>query len=178
MRITDESQEARTRSFAVSLSLKSRVPGRDRWAVPAISGNPNRALALETLLRSEAGVRRASANELTGRVLVEYSPHEITEPVERLIQRALAFGPMSSFEFEALTPDDSLRCSPIKLLISAELGCLLFKFTLASVVCPGMGAAAGIAFTLASVFRSRWRARLKAPAATAPPIRVKIDQAS
>jgi hypothetical protein len=163
-------------SSVASCTLKSRVPGRDRWMVPAITGDRSRALALETLLGSEAGIRRVSANELTGRILVEYSPDRLEEPIELLIQRSLEFGPMSPVECGALDRPRNHGYWPLSALLSAELGCLLFKVTFASVLCPGMGAAAGLAFTAVALCRSRWRAGLGAPVA-AGAIGIEIDEA-
>jgi hypothetical protein len=153
--------------------LKSRVPGRDRWMVPAISDDRNRAVTLETLLRSEPGIRRVSASEITGRVLIEYSPQEIETPIERLIERAVAFGPMLPGESQVLRRRHAKGASPLRLLISAELGCLLFKLAFASFAYPGIGAAAGIAFTVAALCRSNTRTETPVPATA---VRVKADQ--
>lgn len=150
-------------SFAKSCSLKSRVPGRDRWTVPAITGNGRRALALQTLLGSEAGIRRVKANELTGRILIEYAPERLEEPIELLIQRALEFGPMSPSEYVALDQPRNRGYLPINLFLSAELGCLLFKLTFASMVCPAVSAAAGLAFAVVAFYRSRSTAGVEAP---------------
>jgi hypothetical protein len=178
MRLVEESTcIADQDAFAESCSLKSRVSGRDRWVVPAITGDRNRALALQTLLGSEVGIRRVDANELTGRMLIEYAPSELQQPIEILIQRALAFGPMLPGEYAALDQQRSSGYSPLSLLLSAELGCLLFKLTFASVLCPCVGTAAGLAFTVAALYRFRSRAGLEMPVA-APAVGIKINQAS
>jgi Heavy metal associated domain 2 len=177
MRLVEESTcDVDKHSFAESCSLKSRVPGRDRWIVPAITGDRSRALALETLLGSDAGIRRVSANELTGRILIEYSSERLVEPIERLIQRALEFGPMSPGEYAALDQPRNRGYWPLNLFLSAELGCLLFKVTFASVLCPGVSAAAGLAFAVVVLCRSRSRAGLEAPVAAAS-VGIEVDKA-
>lgn len=177
MRLVEESTCVVDRySFAESCSLKSRVPGRDRWTVPAITGDRSRALALETLLGSEPGVRRVSANELTGRILIEYSPGRLEEPIELLIQHALEFGPMSPGEYAALDQPRNRGYWSLNLLLSAELGCLLVKLTFASVLCPGMGAVAGLAFAVVALCRSGSRARLEATVSAAA-VGIEVNEA-
>jgi hypothetical protein len=78
------------------------------------------------------------ANPLTGRVLVRYSPDHVQAPVEMLIRRALALGPMLEQEFSRpLTSKPFLL--PKRLLV-AELGCSSLKFLLlGGISCPGGG---------------------------------------
>jgi len=177
MRLVEESTcVVDSHSFAASCSLKSRVPGRDRWTVPAIAGDRSRALALETLLGSEAGIRRVSANELTGRMLIEYSAERLAAPIELLMQRALEFGRMSPGEYAALDQPRSRGYWPLNVFLSAELGCLLFKVTFASVLCPGIGAAAGLAFAVVALCSSRSRTGLEVPVAAAA-VGIEVDEA-
>jgi hypothetical protein len=84
-------------------------------------GDKNRALALQTVLGSETGIRRVSANELTGRILVEYSPQALEEPLENLIQRAAAFGPLLPSEYAALSQPEQPQSNGNGL---SALGCL------------------------------------------------------
>jgi hypothetical protein len=164
------------RDVVNGFSLKSRVPGRDRWVVSAIVGDRNRALALEHLVGSETGIRRVVANELTGRILVEYIPGQLKQPVEALIWRALAFGPMLKSELGAVEERPRCGYSPLGLLVSAELGCVLFKALFAGLLCPCVGTTAGLAFTIASLSRSQWTPR-REPPVTGSAVRLKTNQA-
>ena len=85
--------------------LRSRVRGRQRWYVDVLEDNPRLAAAVELVLRSEDGIRGASINPLTGRVLVHHDPDLLPELIEALIHRAIEFGPMSHEEFSALRSD-------------------------------------------------------------------------
>jgi hypothetical protein len=108
-----------------SLKPCSRIHGRERWYVDGLKGNERLARAVEVALMGESGVEEAVANPLTGRVLVRYSPDHVQAPVEILIRRALALGPMLEREFSRpLT--SKLFLLPTRLLV-AELGCSLFK---------------------------------------------------
>jgi hypothetical protein len=73
----------------------------------------------------ESGVVEAVANPLTGRVLVRYSQDHVQAPVEILIRRALARGPMPEQEFSR--PLTSRLFLLPRGLLAAELGCSLFK---------------------------------------------------
>lgn len=57
-----------------AVHVRSAVPGRERWDVDAIAGNPERARQLQAALASYPGVREAQANPLSGRVLVVFDP--------------------------------------------------------------------------------------------------------
>lgn len=116
--------------------LRSRVFGRERWDVPTILASPRAAGSLKALLESECGVRRVVANELTGRVLVEYAPGELPESVETLLHRALEFGPMSRSEFDAFRDPKPTGLPVVAAFASAELGCLCLKLLLFGVSCP------------------------------------------
>ena len=56
------------------ISLLSRVPGRQRWNVPAIGSRPRLAAAVELALRTEPRVLMVMANPVTGTVLVKCIP--------------------------------------------------------------------------------------------------------
>ena len=121
-----------------SLQPCSRIRGRERWYVNGLKGNERLACAVEVALTGESGVEEAVANPLTGRVLVRYSPDHVHAPVEILIRRALALGPMLEGEFSRpLTSKPFLL--PKRLLV-AELGCSSLKFLLlGGISCPGGG---------------------------------------
>jgi hypothetical protein len=124
------------------LLLRSQVPGRERWYVDVLENKPRLAAAVELVLRSEEGIQSASANPLTGRVLVTYSPQLLSESVDTLIRRALTFGPMTRREFSALRPEKHSFFSA-KHLVAAEIGCFAVKTFLVGACCPLGLAAAG-----------------------------------
>ena len=121
--------------------IRSRVYGRERWEVPGILGRARAAASVKALLESEWGIRHVVANELTGRVLVEYVPGELTDSVERLLRRALEFGPMSASEFNALREPKPRALPIVGAFASAELGCFFLKLVLLGGGCPALGAA-------------------------------------
>jgi cation-transporting P-type ATPase C len=57
-----------------ALFLRSFVPGRVRWHVPALRHRPRRAFVVEDALGATAGVRTVQVNPSTGSVLVDYDP--------------------------------------------------------------------------------------------------------
>ena len=126
-----------------AMVLCSRVPGRDRWYVDVLEDRPRLAAAVELVLRSEEGILDARANPLTGRVLVHYQPHVLSESVESLIHRALEFGPMSLEEFRSLRTDRRSP-APLRHLLAAEIGCTALKLILVGGCCPLALSAAGL----------------------------------
>jgi hypothetical protein len=126
--------------------LCSRVPGRERWYVSVLEGRPRFAAAVELLLRCDEGIVNAQANPLTGKVLVQYRPGVIPETPERLIRRALEFGPMSREEFSA-RPITALSWSAVHFL-AAEIACTALKMTLFGGYCSLALGAAGLLFLL------------------------------
>jgi hypothetical protein len=127
-----------------TILLRSSVLGRNRWEVPCLSGNERWAAAVELVLRGEDGVLEATANPVTGRVLVTYVPGKISAPVEVLLRQALSFGPASAEEY--MPPATGLATGVVGSLVSAELGCLLLKLAFAG--CPAVGVTAGQPFSL------------------------------
>jgi hypothetical protein len=65
------------------------TPGRLRLAVPRIVGAKARAHACEDAVRDISGVRHVQANELTGSLLVLYTPSALTR--EAIRQRCAAW---------------------------------------------------------------------------------------
>ena len=139
---TESAKPKRTAAASWKLVLRSQVHGRERWYIDALEDNPHLAAAVELVLRSDKGVEGARANPLTGRVLVQYNPDLLSEPVEALIRRALAFGPMSSEEFSALQPERP-RWLEARHFIAAEIACTAIKLLLLGSCCPLELAAAG-----------------------------------
>jgi len=143
------------RQRQLKLVLRSQVCGRERWYVDALENNPRLAATVALVLRSEEGIEDASANPLTGRVLVHYNPDLVSESVEGLIRRAIEFGPMSREEFSSFQSEQSHFFSA-KHLIAAELGCSTIKLFLLGGCCPLGLAAAGV---LLLCYRLQWPPR-------------------
>jgi hypothetical protein len=148
-----------------TLKLCSQVPGRERWHVDALVDRPRLAAAVELVLRTEDGIKKVRANPLTGRVLVCYEPGLLTESVETLIRRALAFGPMSREEFSLLRSSQSGGWS-VRSLVLAELSCSVFEMIVLGGVCP-LGIAATALFLLLRGINPRGQCAHAAQALTA-----------
>ncbi|HEY6187658.1 MAG TPA: ABC transporter transmembrane domain-containing protein [Pyrinomonadaceae bacterium] len=71
------------------LRLLSAIRGRERWEVKALKQSPHMARALEEALLKYPGVLEATANPLSGRVLILYSPDVIGLHVESLLRDSL-----------------------------------------------------------------------------------------
>jgi heavy-metal-associated domain-containing protein len=144
-----------------SLTLCSRIRGRERWHVDGLKGNRQLAAAVETVLRGESGVEEAVVNPLTGRVLVRYLPDQIQVSVEMLIRQALALDLMIAeklIEQELSPPVTSNAFFLPKGLLAAELGCTLLKvLLLGGISCPagGIWCVAGVIVTLRFAVQQR-----------------------
>jgi len=164
------------------LCLRSAVPGRDRWELPALVNDRLRAAAVQSILATEPGVLKVVANHVTGRVLIEYLPSKLNEPVETLLRRAIAFGPMLPSECmepaaakPAAKPLGSRAVwSSLGAFASAELGCLLFKLLFFGIGCPTLGTAAAVVLTVTAVSRSCRGSH--APAERASVVRVVLNE--
>jgi Heavy metal associated domain 2 len=139
--------------------LRSRIPGRDRWEIPPLINEPRHALAVQTILAGEPGILSVQANEVTGRVLFEYDPQEIQDSIENLLQKALAFGPLSEAEYQLLTVRGEAIFPAARLFLGAELGCLLFKALFLSTWCPAAGVASSLVFVLLATCKTSARTR-------------------
>jgi ATP-binding cassette subfamily B protein len=71
------------------MEVLSAVPGRARWHLPILRDRPALALACAAELERDARVTSASANALTGNLLVTFAPTTTLADVERLIPDAL-----------------------------------------------------------------------------------------
>nr|WES10801.1 ABC transporter ATP-binding protein [Streptomyces sp.] len=67
----------------------SVVPGRQRWEVAGLRGRPDAARLVEESLRTEAGVDGATANPVTGRVLLLHDRSLTTPEASHLLRRAV-----------------------------------------------------------------------------------------
>lgn len=81
--------EAVSPEESAGVRLLSAVRGRERWEVKAVKRRPELALALEEALLQYPGVLGVSANPVTGRVLVYYSPDVVGLHVESLLRETL-----------------------------------------------------------------------------------------
>ena len=70
----------------VKLSPRAVVPGRQRWDVDVIRGRPALARLTEVSLLQAPGVEEASANPVTGRVLVRHDLAMTVRDVARLLR--------------------------------------------------------------------------------------------
>jgi cation-transporting P-type ATPase C len=81
------------------LRLRSVVPGRQRWEVPALRRRPRRAAAVEMALERSPGVVSAHGNPLTGRLLVVFDRALPLERIFALVQQAILSIPLSVEEY-------------------------------------------------------------------------------
>jgi hypothetical protein len=128
----------------LEMSPRSRVPGRERWDIPALRDNPALAGSLELVLCGEAGVLEARASAVTGRLLLRFEPGRISAPVEQLIGAALSFGPLNSLEMR-MGNGKPVRRNALRSFLVIELGCVLLKSALFAGRCVPGGAIAATA---------------------------------
>jgi len=62
-----------------TVTVVSETPGRVRFQVASLRGDPARAAQLEARLRRLAGVRQATVSAVTGSVLVEYDSTQLCQ---------------------------------------------------------------------------------------------------
>jgi ATP-binding cassette, subfamily B, bacterial len=137
--------------------LRSAIRGRERWEVTALHRQPRLAQELEHLLLLQAGVYSVSANAVTGRVLVIYSPDTphlhveslLKESLRRLRLRAISGGPepatpssLSRILRDSLPPADQLSSPPLLTLIGHSLH-LLQGLSFVSIVNTARGEGPG-----------------------------------
>jgi len=73
----------------------SRVPGRERWEVPAIRNRPEMAAAMEIAIRRQPWILDVRANFLTGRILLRWNPHGPSPAVAQVLALALNEPPVT-----------------------------------------------------------------------------------
>lgn len=111
------------------MRLLSRLPGRERWFVRNLKGQPRLAVAVELAVRRESPGLFVEANPLTGRVLLRWEPQERIGARE-LLGRALESEPVSVKSWLALKPrmDSKVRVLVTRLLIGGfQLSLLLLN---------------------------------------------------
>jgi ATP-binding cassette subfamily B protein len=128
----------------LGIRLLSAIRGRERWEVRALSKKPDVARELEKALLQNAGVLQVSANPVSSRVLVFYSPDAPGLHVQSLIRDSLAdisTGKISKFA-------NSNGASPLYRIIKASLPerRQLTAPTLLSVVGHTVGLIMGLCF--------------------------------
>ncbi|CAL9606583.1 ABC transporter ATP-binding protein/permease [Streptomyces albus] len=72
------------------VQVRSVVPGRQRWDVPAILGRPHLAQLVESALSAVDGIHEVRANPVTGRVLLLHDPRTAPREVARVLGRCVA----------------------------------------------------------------------------------------
>src|SRR5688500_5060196 len=77
------------------LTLRSELPGRHRWDIPALRHDPCFASAVEEAVSQTSGVRSAVANPLTGRLLVTFDPSVSSARIGAAVRTALTVQPMT-----------------------------------------------------------------------------------
>jgi len=73
----------------LDLTLRSSIPGRQRWETTALYRRPSLARQVQAALSQVEGVRQVEANAYTGRILVLYDRQRFEDGVEPLIRRIL-----------------------------------------------------------------------------------------
>src|SRR5437899_3005095 len=83
------------------ISIRSAIPGRIRWDIPALRERPRYAAAIEVAIEREAGIISVEATPTTGRLLVRYDAPQTVESLKSLIETALSVSPLNSSDYEA-----------------------------------------------------------------------------
>jgi manganese/zinc-transporting P-type ATPase C len=81
------------------LRLRSDLPGRQRWDVPALHRRPRYAAAVEAALEADEVIVSARGNPLTGRVLVITGRDASPAAIAEAILRALLATPLTAEEY-------------------------------------------------------------------------------
>jgi Heavy metal associated domain 2 len=82
--------------------LRSRVPGRMRWAAEALRDRPRKAAAVAMALRQMAGIHSAESTPLTGRLLVRYASDLSPQQIAAMVHTALRPPSLSPEAYAAL----------------------------------------------------------------------------
>lgn len=152
-----------TRRRAVSaeeseeIRLLSTTRGRVRWEVRELKGKGRLARELEQALLRQEGVLATSANPVTGRVLIQFSPERLNVPPDTLLLGCLKEVPAQSSSWAP----DGHSASSLSRLVKASLpeGKHLAAPPLLSVVGHSLTLVQGLAFV--NIFNT---ARGEAPA--------------
>ncbi|WP_256726360.1 ABC transporter ATP-binding protein/permease [Streptomyces acidiscabies] len=152
-------------SLPLAMSPTSVVPGRQRWRVDGLLGNPVLARLLELTLSKAEGIEDVRANPVTGRVLVRHDRGLAPRAVARIVTGAVLPVAQHTEPLRAVLPDrpEPRPAAPrtrarrlfavgagAALLVSCGKACLtLLAQPLVSI---GLAAAA-----TAAVVRNAWR---------------------
>lgn len=107
----------------LGMRLRSRIRGRERWEVKALYQKPGLAQELEKALRQHSGILDVTANSVSSRVLVIYSPETLNLHIEALIRnslRELSFRQVSG-NSDATTASDLSRILKTSLPPKSQL---------------------------------------------------------
>src|SRR2546426_9622044 len=83
------------------ISIRSAIPGRIRWDIPALRGRPRYAAAVKVTIAREPGVLSVEATPTTGRLLLHYDASQTAESLRTLIEVALSVAPLTLADYEA-----------------------------------------------------------------------------
>jgi cation-transporting P-type ATPase C len=105
-----------------ALTLLSRLPGRERWSVPAILNRPRYAAAVETRIRKDYPAVTVTANAATGRILLQWSGAGGMDDPGELLAEALPEAPMKRSAFLAVRAKKKATGKARKLVTKLAIG--------------------------------------------------------
>ncbi|WP_370516929.1 HMA2 domain-containing protein, partial [Streptomyces acidiscabies] len=92
-------------SLPLAMSPTSVVPGRQRWRVDGLLGNPALARLLELTLAKAEGIEDVRANPVTGSVLVRHDRGLAPRAVARIVTGAVLPVAQHTEPLRAVLPD-------------------------------------------------------------------------
>ncbi|MFB7507051.1 ATP-binding cassette domain-containing protein [Streptomyces broussonetiae] len=159
------------RSAEWDASPRSVTPGRQRWDVKLVLGRPRTAEILAAALRRIPGITKATANPVTGGVLVTHDARVRATDVGRIVRRAVTLvaedptgsgrpAPSRPVAAPATQADPSLVVRPV-LAVGGGVaaGIALIK---GSALSRQLVAAGGVAAATAAVLRKAWHTTVDA----------------
>src|ERR1043166_8733449 len=102
--------------------LRSRVPGRERWKLPAIRNHPEIAAAVEAAIRRQPYILDVRANSITGTVLLRWDPRGPVPAVTEILQRALEEPPATIESLRAIVLERKKDGKTLRLIQKLVLG--------------------------------------------------------
>ena len=101
-----------TVAFSRELWLRSDLPGRQRWEVPALYRRPRYAAAVEVALENIAGIVSAKASHITGRLLILFDRAIPVTRIADVIHHAMGAEPLSVEDYDARREALAVRDNP------------------------------------------------------------------
>ncbi|MFH8384843.1 ATP-binding cassette domain-containing protein [Kitasatospora sp. NPDC018058] len=148
------------------MSPRSVIPGRQRWDVKLVLGQPRTARVLAAALRRIPGITEAHANPITGGVLVRHDARVRAADVGRIMRRAVALvaeGPARTGRTASVRPAADPASRPDRGLVvrpvlavggGVAAGIALIRGSALSKQLVALG---GVAAATAAVVRKAWR---------------------